>query len=462
MNKSHQKGNSAIFRQVLAAVVLFAFCWAMLQYDPEYWSIPIGLAALSIWNVWELRRHFLAVNRNTILPRVQSPLREWLDWKTDILSPISGSVTAQEGGHAPVQLIAGRTMLYLHHLSVDAQGDILPESIVTDPSDTDHCPKYNRRDQRIRFDEIHHAEFFCTPMKKPDHRAKFCSTGLLRLYLGTKKRTVQELYILDGTTPEQMEAFFHGTVSLEVYTEHPFDGRTMGEVLSGMEPAHRLWLLLRTVTLLCTAAMMQCGTTAVGKFCGLAAVIGMALLLLLFCVKGRTWVLPDLWNRRFTPEPDSRQQPEIAGTLLLPVVCMTLYFLHRHNLLEMGRFLCLSGCAALVMLVIYCCRVRMEHWNVTMAIICILWGAAAVQAFNCYADPHAPQVITSPVYDMRTSRTRKGGVDYYMTVGLPDGDRRSFSVPPRFYSSHEIGDMVTVRQYEGLFGIGYAEVDSIA
>lgn len=459
MNKLHKNAHAPIFRQFLAAVILFALCWALLQYAPEYWSIPIGLAALSIWNYIDVRQYYFAVNRSSILRRVRSPLFSVFHRKADSLPKAGDTVIVQERGHDPVQLIAGRTMLYFHHLSVNAQGDILPESIVTELSDTDHCPKYSRRDQRIPYRSIHCAEYFCTPLKKPDYRTKFQNTGLLRLSLGAKKRTVQELYILDGTTSAQMEELFRGNTELKLYTEYPFDGISIGRALSRMESAHHFWLLLRTITLLCTAAMMQCGMTAVGEICGLTAVIGEALLLLLFCAKGKTWIMRDIWNKRFTPEPDRIQQPEIEVTLLAPLLCMTLYFWNRHNLLEMGRYLCLSACAALLLLVIYCCRVRMERWNGTMAVICILWGAAAVQAFNCYADPHAPQVITSPVYDMRTNRALKGGVHYYVSVELPDGGRRSFSVPPRFYSALEIGDTVTVRQYPGLFGIGYAEVE---
>ncbi len=446
-----------IIWEPFALGALLAACWILLEDYPEYWSIPIGIVILSAWNYGELWRYHQECSKSSILKYGCHPFRQWvtahiLCRRKQPLAPIPGCVIAQEGRHRPVQLIAGQSMLYFHYLTPDAEGTAIRlESIVTDFSGIDHRPKFIRKDQRVRYDSIHHAEFFEVPLDMPRSQIKFPVTGILRLYLGKKKRTVQELYILDGTNTVQLRELLHGVERVDCYTEYPYDGISMGEAISRMDRARRLWMLLRTVTILSTAVMMQCGTNAVGKAAALTAIVGEALLLLLFCAKGRQWTI----GRRKARQPE---QPEVTATLSLSLFAMSLYQLNLYELLDFERFLLFSACAALVMMLVFACTVRAEDWNYMIAMVCLLWGGLAVNTVNYASDPHEPVVMQAQVCGLDTHYSGKGGRSYYVEAALPNGESCKFSVAYRLYDALAVGDAVTVTQYDGLLGIGYAEV----
>ncbi len=438
-----------------------------LQLEGFWFSVAvlvIGVTAV-IWStVSEFIDYYHSHRYSTYFCKTRRGILSWLCYpvrRDSVPAHFAESdadcILAQTAQGKPVQIIPGKQGLYVHYLETSPDGrEILPESRLTEYRYIDSMKK-PRHDYRMHYTSMQNAECWCMRFPESPCEGAFTVTGILKIQ---QKRYAKLFYLCDDSSEEKLRRLLSPLKKLKFHRERPTESMGAWELFRKTDKQRKAWLAIRTFSWLAVVLSISgiapdfemqriFMTSAIGSV--LAAI-------LFFCIFSGTFTIRD-YHRHDNTGLYSRT-PNISGTLFMTSCILALLGMVT-DIVDFGLYALISLCVGAVLagiLIFFAAPDDREKTILPAFMIGIFFSFGAVGSINYLYDPHEPDVHSSLVYDMHTSHSSKGGTSYYVEIAMSDGKRNDISVSSDFYRETEIGDMVSVYEYKGLFEIAYVKI----
>lgn len=447
----------------LIACVIYAFC--LLE---GFWFsvglLVIGVTAV-IWSaVSEFMDNYHSHRYSTYFSRKRRSLWEKLCYPVrrdkapvHLAESDADCILAQTAQGKPVQIIPGKQGLYVHYLDTTPDGrEILPESRLTDYRYIDGMKK-PRHDYRIHYTSVQNAECWCMRFPESPCEGYFTVTGILKIQ---QKRYAKLFYLCDDSSEEKLRRLLSPLKKLNFHQERPTESMGAWELFRKVDKQRKIWLAIRTF---CWLAVVLCISRIAPDFemqrIFMTAAIGSLLAaMLFFCIFSGTFTIRDYQRHENTGLYSGT--PNISGTLFMTSCILALLGL-ATDIVDFGLYALISfgvGAVLAGILIFFAAPDDRMKTILPAFMIGIFFSFGAVGSINYLYDPHEPDVHSSLVYDMHTSHSSKSGTSYYVEIAMRNKTMNDVSVSSAFYKETEIGDTVSVYEYEGLFGIAYVKI----